>query len=591
MRAITVSSCNLNQWSLDFVGNRDRIIEAVKKAKQDGARLIITPELSICGYDCLDAFLELDTTMHSWEVLAELLTKCRDILVDVGMPVLHRTVLYNCRVLFYNGKILFIRPKMSLANDGLFRVHVPLGNFVLESRDGVTIACEMKLNRRLELIIESSKRSGSLYLYANQQGCDGAGRSYYDGCSLIVMNGDVVAQGTQFSLNDLEVITATVNLDRTWLAHFQPARRLQAATEPAFEEIKLDQILGFGESSIPFVISPSFPPMTLQPEEEIALATGLDSCSTALCVYSAARLISENIAAGNKQVLRDLQTVTGKPETWQPKDANEVTGEILHTCFMGSTNSGKETRQRAQVLSKTIGSYHLNIEIDTIVSAFTNLFSATFLGKRLRFKSEGGSDQENLALQNIQSRSRMVLAYLFAGTFTLVRGRAGNLLVLGSANVDEALRGYYTSKITFKLSFLVISDPEEYDNSSADINPIGGISKGDLRKFLQWARDEWDLLILDGFLNAAPTAELVPSNEDYSQTDEDDMGCTYETLTPSLHAEAYNCDSNRHDLVPFLRPPLTWAYNKIEAMLATMEEAEAHGTDTSTLDIYGTGMR
>ncbi|KAI4119281.1 MAG: hypothetical protein LQ345_000804 [Seirophora villosa] len=484
MRAITVSSCNLNQWSLDFVGNRDRIIEAVKKAKQDGARLIITPELSICGYDCLDAFLELDTTMHSWEVLAELLTKCRDILVDVGMPVLHRTVLYNCRVLFYNGKILFIRPKMSLANDGLFRVHVPLGNFVLESRDGVTIACEMKLNRRLELILESSKRSGSLYLYANQQGkslfratltqascvrsqalfveagCDGAGRSYYDGCSLIVMNGDVVAQGTQFSLNDLEVITATVNLDRTWLAHFQPARRLQAATEPAFEEIKLDQILGFGESSIPFVISPSFPPVTLQPEEEIALATGLDSCSTALCVYSAARLISENIAAGNKQVLRDLQTVTGKPETWQPKDANEVTGEILHTCFMGSTNSGKETRQRAQVLSKTIGSYHLNIEIDTIVSAFTNLFSATFLGKRLRFKSEGGSDQENLALQNIQSRSRMVLAYLFAGTFTLVRGRAGSLLVLGSANVDEALRGYYTSKITFKFSYLVTSGPE-----------------------------------------------------------------------------------------------------------------------------------
>lgn len=72
----------------------------------------ITTDHLYSGYDCLDAFLELDTTMHSWEVLAELLTKCRDILVDVGMPVLHRTVLYNCRVLFYNGKILFIRPKV-----------------------------------------------------------------------------------------------------------------------------------------------------------------------------------------------------------------------------------------------------------------------------------------------------------------------------------------------------------------------------------------------------------------------------------------------------------------------------------------------
>lgn len=91
--------------------------------------------------------------------------------------------------------------------------------------------------------------------------------------------------GTQFSLNDLEVITATVNLDRTWLAHFQPARRLQAATEPAFEEIKLDQILGFGESSIPFVISPSFPPMTLQPEEEIALAT-VSACPLTVLYHS-----------------------------------------------------------------------------------------------------------------------------------------------------------------------------------------------------------------------------------------------------------------------------------------------------------------
>ncbi|KAL8656094.1 MAG: hypothetical protein Q9210_000479 [Variospora velana] len=540
MRAITVSSCNLNQWSLDFVGNRDRIIEAVKRAKQDGARLIITPELSVC-----------------WEVLAELLVECRDILVDVGMPILHRTVLYNCRVLFYNGKILFIRPKLeglpstfkelrhftpwsetkpneeyllSLEMQKLTsQVHVPLGNFVLESRDGVTIACEMKLNRRLELILESSKRSGSLYLYANQQGCDGAGRSYYDGCSLIVMNGDVVAQGTQFSLNDVEVITATVNLDRMWLAHFQPARRLQAATELAFEEVKLDQILSFGESSIPFpVFSPSFSPVTLQPEEEIALATALttlnrdhgygttvDALSKADSSFLFQGLISQSITAGNKQVLQDLQAVTRKPDTWRPKDANEVTGEILHTCFMGSTNSGKETRQRAQVLSKTIGSYHLNIEIDTIVSAITSLFSATFLGKRLRFESEGGSGQEHLALQNIQSRSRMVLAYLFAGTLTMARGRAGNLLVLGSANVDEALRGYYTR---YGSGGVLTLDRLEYDNSSADINPIGGISKGDLRRFLQWARDNWDLPILDGFLNAAPTAELVPFSEDYSQT-------------------------------------------------------------------------
>lgn len=81
----------------------------------------------------------------------------------------------------------------------------------------------------------------------------------------------------------------------------------------------------------------------------------------------------------------------------------------------------------------------------------------------------GGTPASNLALQNIQARLRMVLSYLFAQLLPTVRGRnknnpenqnPGGLLVLGSANVDESLRGYLT----------------KYDCSSADINPIGGIA-------------------------------------------------------------------------------------------------------------------
>ena len=63
-----------------------------------------------------------------------------------------------------------------------------------------------------------------------------------------------------------------------------------------------------------------------------------------------------------------------------------------------------------------------------------------------RFKAHGGSDVENLALQNIQARQRMVTAYYFAQMLPTVRKRrgGGGLLVLGSANVDESLRGYMT---------------------------------------------------------------------------------------------------------------------------------------------------
>ena len=69
-----------------------------------------------------------------------------------------------------------------------------------------------------------------------------------------------------------------------------------------------------------------------------------------------------------------------------------------------------------------------------------------------------------------QARTRMVLSYLFAQLIPWSQGTRGSLLVLGSANVDESLRGYMT----------------KYDCSSADINPIGGISKTDLRSFCRY---------------------------------------------------------------------------------------------------------
>jgi NAD+ synthase (glutamine-hydrolysing) len=80
----------------------------------------VGPELEICGYGCADHFREQDLYLHCWEMLERLLkdNKLYDIVIDVGMPVQHRNVRYNCRLILLNGKILLIRPKMWLANDG-----------------------------------------------------------------------------------------------------------------------------------------------------------------------------------------------------------------------------------------------------------------------------------------------------------------------------------------------------------------------------------------------------------------------------------------------------------------------------------------
>lgn len=36
-------------------------------------------------------------------------------------PVMHKNVIYNCRIIIHNGKILLIRPKMWMANNGNYR--------------------------------------------------------------------------------------------------------------------------------------------------------------------------------------------------------------------------------------------------------------------------------------------------------------------------------------------------------------------------------------------------------------------------------------------------------------------------------------
>ncbi|KAK6354711.1 glutamine-dependent NAD(+) synthetase [Orbilia brochopaga] len=695
----TLATCSLNQWALDFEGNAERIIESIRLAKAAGASLRVGPELEITGYGCLDHFLEGDTYLHSWEMFARILNheECQDIILDIGMPVTHKNVRYNCRIICLNRKILLIRPKMWLANDGNYRemryftpwsrprctemYYVPrmiteitgqaqvlFGDAVISTPDSCIGAetCEelftpdsphipmgldgvevvtnssgshhelRKLNTRIELIRNATLQHGGIYLYSNQQGCDGD-RLYYDGCAMIIINGKVVAQGTQFSLNDVEVITATVDLEDVRSFRFAPSRGLQAvSTGKAYQRVEASKSLSKSGEQIHPGVGPS-PEIQVRyhtPEEEIALGPacwlwdylrrsgtagfflplsgGIDSCATATIVHSMCRLVIEAIENNEQQVILDVRKITKDP-TFLPKTPQELANRIFHTCFMGTENSSVETRSRAKEFAEAIGAYHVDLNMDSLVTAVRELF-AFVTNKKPRFFVHGGTKTENLALQNIQARLRMVIAYLFAQLLPWVRGFEGGLLVLGSANVDECLRGYLT----------------KYDCSSADINPIGGISKTDLKRFIAYACDQFEIPILHDFLTAVPTAELEPITKEYVQSDEADMGMTYDelsvfgrlrkvekcgpygmftkllhlwyprlspseiatktknffwyyavnrhkqtTLTPSYHAEQYSPDDNRYDLRPFLYPRFSWPWKKIDAALEQIEKVKA----------------
>ncbi|KAF2465588.1 glutamine-dependent NAD(+) synthetase with GAT domain-containing protein [Lindgomyces ingoldianus] len=702
-RLMTVATCSLNQWALDWEGNLARIKESIHEAKARGATLRVGPELEVCGYGCLDHFLEGDLYLHCWEMLLNILNdaSCHSILLDIGMPVIHRNNRFNSRIIALNGKIILIRPKLWLANDGNYRemryfipwgrpTHVeeyylprlianvqgsqkvPIGDAVISTPDtcfgaetceelftpnsphnamglnGVEIFTNSsgshhslrKLDTRISLIQEATRKNGGVYLYSNQQGCDGD-RLYYDGCAMVIINGEIVAQGSQFSLNDVEVVTAVVDIEEVRAYRFAPSRGLQSLQAPTYQRIETTFSLSSGDSDFDPNVTPSRHQSLRvhKPEEEIALGPacwlwdylrrskaagflvplsgGIDSCATAVIVFSMCRIIMDALKNGNTQVKADVQRIAGayEAEDWFPKTPQELCNRIFHTVYMGmAAQSSKETRSRAERLAKDIGAYHTDMNIDDVFHAEKGLLTQA-TGFEPQFKVHGGAVSENLALQNIQARTRMVTAYYFAQMLPTVRKRpgGGGLLVLGSANVDECLRGYLT----------------KYDCSSADINPIGSISKTDLKRFIHWACSEFSLPILDEFIDAIPTAELEPITHDYVQSDEADMGMTYDelsifgklrkeaklgpygmfqrllhdwrdkcspsevavkvkrfhhfyainrhkmtTMTPAYHAEGYSPDDNRFDLRPFLYPAFfeSWSFKRIDEVVAQLEK-------------------
>jgi NAD+ synthase (glutamine-hydrolysing) len=71
-----------------------------------------------------------------------------------------------------------------------------------------------------------------------------------------------------------------------------------------------------------------------------------------------------------------------------------------------SKQSSKETRGRAKELAQAIGSYHVDLDIDAVYEAQKGLITQS-LGFEPQFKVHGGTNTENLTLQNIQARTRM----------------------------------------------------------------------------------------------------------------------------------------------------------------------------------------
>ena len=87
---------------------------------------------------------------------------------------------------------------------------------------------------------------------------------------MIYENGELVGQGKQFSLDDVEVVTATIDLDDIKTYRRSPNFGIQANTSQNFKPINVDFSLSHNDSLLIPVSSKIVARIHL-PEEEIAL--------------------------------------------------------------------------------------------------------------------------------------------------------------------------------------------------------------------------------------------------------------------------------------------------------------------------------
>lgn len=546
------------------------------------------------------------------------------IICNIGTIFYHNSILYNCRVVCLNKKILYIRPKMHLACDGNYREmrwftgwskkgivekhllsnilqkitkqrYIPFGDCYIETKEtkigdemceelwvpnsphilyglcGVEIFINgsgshhelRKLNTRIDLIQSAVNKTGGCYIYSNLIGCDG-GRLNFDGSSLICLNGKIIKQSKQFSLKQVDVITAIIDLQQIRTYRMSINSRNQQATNLKGLSYYVDDGNVTSDSKLPKAIYVDFSiamkeifvkvnkPIKVHYhsfEEEIALGPaqwlwdylrrsgangfflplsgGADSSSTATIVGSMCNMVIKEIVENNNEtVIKDIMRILKLNKEKQiPKTAKLLCNKILHTCYMGTKHSSKKTNNYASNLANELGSYHHIINIDTMVDATLWVFKTVLSTikkcniekvKLPKYYQNGnGSPTEDRALQNIQARLRMVFSYLMAQLLPWAIGKKGWFLVLGSSNVDEGLRGYLT----------------KYDCSSADLKPIGGICKNDLKSFLKWSSIHLGYKELKSIEKAPPSAELKPAIKGEIQKDEDEMGMTYDELT------------------------------------------------------------
>ena len=238
------------------IKNVQNILEDVKKVYENGAQIIVLPELSISSASCGDLFMQDRLIEKCNEALFQLLSCTKDIdaLIFVGIPVRLYGRLYNCAAAIQSGELLGIVPKSYIPECGdgaqkrfftsginkiadsvkILNKEVPFGNIIFCDASGAKIAVEIgddmnvpvtpsaiaalnganiivNLSAQSELVTKNDYRIKNIenlsaklscaYVYANAGIHESTTDFVYSGACTVCENGKILSDSDRFSRN------------------------------------------------------------------------------------------------------------------------------------------------------------------------------------------------------------------------------------------------------------------------------------------------------------------------------------------------------------------------------------------------------
>ena len=115
-----IAIAQLNFVVGDLAGNAEKILAAVQTASEQGAALLMTPELALSGYPPEDLLLRDDFNHACARTLNQLASRIHDITLLVGHPHQIGDKRYNAASLIANGKVQATYLKHILPNHSVF---------------------------------------------------------------------------------------------------------------------------------------------------------------------------------------------------------------------------------------------------------------------------------------------------------------------------------------------------------------------------------------------------------------------------------------------------------------------------------------